>query len=89
MLRLTEISIIAIHGLNPRGREDHARHTWETASGCLWLRDRDSLPLQQPYVRTLLYEYNSSPAFGADKERFIHQANTLLECILISRREVG
>ena len=86
--RLIKGSIIAIHGLNPRGREDHAGHTWETSSGRLWLRDLDALPRQAPWARTLLYEYNSSPAFGTDNERFVHQANSLLECILIARREV-
>ncbi|RDL31471.1 uncharacterized protein BP5553_09680 [Venustampulla echinocandica] len=79
------IDIVAVHGLNPWNSSDHATATWEDPeSRHLWLRD--SLPLSQPNARILLYAYESSPAFGTDKERFVHQANSLLECLRLKRR---
>jgi hypothetical protein len=36
-----------------------------------------------------LYSYNSAPAFGESKERFIYEANLLLERLSLKRREVG
>jgi hypothetical protein len=81
-------SIVAIHGLNPTNRDDHAVATWtDSKSGHLWLRD--ALPHSQPSARVLLYSYNSSPAFGNDKDRFILQANSLLERLRIIRRKVS
>jgi hypothetical protein len=80
-------SIVAIHGLNPWNTKDHAVRTWQSESGHLWLRD--SLPLEVPNARTLLYEYGSSPGLGTEKDRFIYQANTLLECLRLIRRKVS
>jgi hypothetical protein len=80
-------SIVAVHGLNPTNRDDYAIATWtDSKSGHLWLRD--ALPKSQPSARVLLYSYNSSPAFGNDKGRFIDQANSLLECLRLIRRKV-
>lgn len=77
-----------MHGLNPTNKANHARRTWENQeSKHLWLRD--AIPLDRKTVRTMLYAYESSPVFGADKERFIHQANALLECLRLTRREVS
>jgi hypothetical protein len=88
MLTLTPSSMVAIHGLNPYNSSDHAVATWtDESSGHLWLRD--SLPHSQPNARILLYAYESSPAFGIDKERFKHQANSLLECLRLVRRNVA
>ena len=87
VLQLTIASVVAVHGLNPRNRDDHAQHTWEDQqSKHLWLRD--AFPLDRPNIRTVLYSYESSPAFGTDKERFVHQANSLLECLRLLRRQV-
>ena len=82
-------SIVAVHGLNPWNRRDHALDTWRKPkgpSGTLWLQD--NLPYAIPNARIFLYEYESSPAFGSTKERFVHQANDLLENIRIERRKV-
>lgn len=80
-------SIVAVHGLNPTNRANHAVATWQDSkSGHLWLRD--ALPLAKPSVRTLLYSYNSSPVFENDKEHSVYQANSLLECLRIDRKKV-
>jgi hypothetical protein len=76
-------SIVAVHGLNPLGKEEHAVNTWQSSSGHLWLRD--AFPQKQPMARILLYKYDSSPVFSADRDRFIFHANDLLERILIKR----
>ncbi len=82
------ISIVAIHGLNPKGNQSHAFDTWQDKeSGNLWLRDR--IPQQQPSARIFLYEYNSSPVFGSSQGRFLDEANQLLECLRLERRKVG
>lgn len=81
---------MAVHGLNPRNNADHAFDTWrkpQGEGGTLWLRDPLSSTL--PRARILLYEYNSSPAFGSSKEQFVHQANDLLENVRIERRKVS
>ena len=85
---LTVCSIVAVHGLNPWGNPDHAFDTWRKpkgANGNLWLRDE--LPKTVPNARIFLYQYDSSPAFGSSKERFVHQANDLLERIHIKRTD--
>ena len=64
--------------------------TWrkpQGAGGNLWLRD--NLPQAIPNARVFLYEYESSTAFGSTKERFVYQANDLLENLRIERRKVG
>ena len=84
----TPFSIIAVHGLNPWGNPEHALDTWRKpkgANGNLWLRDE--LPKTVPYARIFLYSYDSSPAFGSSKERFVHQANDLLERVHIKRAD--
>ncbi|KAI1196532.1 hypothetical protein F5X97DRAFT_325365 [Nemania serpens] len=82
-------SIIAVHGLNPKGRKDseHAWDTWRTPpgpSGRLWLRD--DLPKQLPDSRVFLYQYNSTAWYGKDKSNFVDKANALLEAIRLKRR---
>ncbi|KAH8659274.1 hypothetical protein BGZ60DRAFT_544318 [Tricladium varicosporioides] len=80
------VDIVAVHGLNPTNKDDHAVATWtDSKSGHLWLRD--ALPHSQPSARVLLYSYNSSPAFGNDKDRFIFQGNSLMECLRLIRRK--
>ncbi|CZR62148.1 uncharacterized protein PAC_12045 [Phialocephala subalpina] len=80
------IDIVAVHGLNPTNRDDHPVATWtDSKSGHLWLRD--ALPNSEPSARVLVYSYNSSPAFGNDKDRFIFQANYFLECLRLIRRK--
>lgn len=84
-------SIIAVHGLNPRSKNDrdHAWDTWRKPSGSqgrLWLRD--DLPQHVPETRIFLYEYNSTAVYGKDRDTFIGKANELLEAIRIERDDV-
>jgi triacylglycerol esterase/lipase EstA (alpha/beta hydrolase family) len=84
-------SIIAVHGLNPRSKNDrdHAWDTWRKPSGSeghLWLRD--DLPLHVPETRIFLYEYNSTAVYGKDRDTFIGKANELLEAIRIERDDM-
>ena len=88
---LTVLSIIAVHGLNPRSKKDtdHAWDTWRTPSGPqgrLWLCD--DLPSYVPESRIFLYEYNSTAVYGKDRDSFSGKANELLEAIRIERCEV-
>ncbi|KAI9696428.1 MAG: hypothetical protein M1836_005706 [Candelina mexicana] len=81
------IDIVAVHGLNPWNKPDHAYATWQKPDGKdghLWLRD--SFKTEQPNARTALYEYNSSPVFQTDgRDRFIYEANDFLEAVKIWR----
>jgi triacylglycerol esterase/lipase EstA (alpha/beta hydrolase family) len=84
-------SIIAVHGLNPRSKNDcdHAWDTWRKPSGSqgrLWLRD--DLPQHVPETRIFLYEYNSTAVYGKDRDTFIGKANELLEAIRIERDDM-
>lgn len=84
-------SIIAVHGLNPRSKNDrdHAWDTWRKPSGFqgrLWLRD--DLPEHVPETRIFLYEYNSTAVYGKDRDTFIGKANELLEAIRIERDDM-
>ncbi|KAI1416756.1 hypothetical protein F5Y13DRAFT_204139 [Hypoxylon sp. FL1857] len=86
-----KVDIIAVHGLNPRGKKDadHAWDTWRTPAGPkgrLWLRD--DLPQDLPESRIFLYEYNSTAFFGSDKDTFIDRANSLLEEIRTRRKGI-
>lgn len=85
-------SIIAVHGLNPRSKNDidHAWDTWRTPSGSeghLWLRD--DLPQHLPESRIFLYEYNSTAVYGKDRDSFIGKASELLEAIRIEREDMS
>ena len=84
-------SIVALHGLNPRGAdvEEHAWDTWRKPSGPsgrLWLRD--DLPKYAPKSRIFLYEYNSSLVLG-ERKRFFHAADELLEDLRNERLSVS
>lgn len=77
---------MAVHGLNPFNKDSHAFNTWrkpQEASGHLWLRD--TFPKVQPNARVFIYEYNSSPVFGAGKDSFVREANQLLDEIYGAR----
>ncbi|KAF6804850.1 NB-ARC and TPR domain protein [Colletotrichum musicola] len=83
-------SIIAVHGLNPRSKNDadHAWDTWRTPSGPagrLWLRD--DLPTYVPDSRIFLYQYNATAVYGKDRSTFIDKANDLLEDIRLERED--
>ncbi|RDW64624.1 hypothetical protein BP6252_10275 [Coleophoma cylindrospora] len=79
-----QVDIIAIHGLNPRGKDIKA-HAWDTwrspagVSGRLWLRD--DLKIIAPRARIFLCEYDSSAVFSANQATFCDKANALLHAI--------
>lgn len=84
-------SIIAVHGLNPRSKNDR-NHAWDTwrkppgPAGRLWLCD--DLPQHFPETRIFLYEYNSTAVYGKDRDTFIGKASELLEAIRIEREDI-
>jgi hypothetical protein len=84
-------SIIAIHGLNPPSKND-ADQAWDTwrkpagPHGRLWLRD--DLPQYFPESRIFLCGYNSTLAYGKNRDIFAGKANELLEAIRLERRGV-
>jgi hypothetical protein len=83
-------SIVAIHGLNPFNSKDHGFETWRKPSGengHLWLKD--ALPKSLPSARTMIYIYNSNPALNPTKERFVHEAEQLLETLAVKRFEAS
>ncbi|VUC25694.1 unnamed protein product [Clonostachys rosea] len=82
----TRVDIVAVHGLNPRSRDDteHAWNTWRNrASGRLWLRD--DLPQFTPDARIFIYEYNATAVYGKDKSTFVDKSNELLEAVRAER----
>ena len=89
MTTLTISSIIAVHGLNPRSKND-ADHAWDTwrkpagPQGHLWLRN--DLPQYVPESRIFLYEYNSTAVYGSDRSTFIDKASVFLEAIRVKRK---
>jgi pimeloyl-ACP methyl ester carboxylesterase len=90
LLLIHQYSIFAVHGLNPRSKNDvdHAWDTWRTPSGSdghLWLRD--DLPRHLPQARIFLYEYNATAVYGKDRDTFIGKANELLEAIRVDRED--
>ncbi|KUJ10387.1 uncharacterized protein LY89DRAFT_689653 [Mollisia scopiformis] len=79
-----EIDIIAVHGLNPRDKSDDALQSW-IRNDHLWLRD--SLPKAIPASRIMLYKYDSSQVFNADRSPFIAEATAFLGSLWVKRRE--
>ena len=79
-----QISIIAVHGLNPTNTEFHAEATW-TAGNKLWLRD--FLPTKLPSARVLLFGYNANIAFETSTAGVREQAGNLLNRIASKREE--
>ncbi|KAE8349594.1 lipa and NB-ARC domain protein [Aspergillus coremiiformis] len=53
-----KIDFVFVHGLNPRGRVDHAFETWTHQNGVFW--PRDYLPQDIPHARVFVYGYNSN-----------------------------
>lgn len=51
-------SFVFVHGLNPRGRNDHPFETWTHANRKFW--PKDFLAEDIPYSRVLVYGYNSN-----------------------------
>ncbi|KAH7459835.1 hypothetical protein FOMA001_g19874 [Fusarium oxysporum f. sp. matthiolae] len=81
---MAEIDIVAVHGLNFKNSDDHARKTW-TMSDKLWLKDFLPSALPKP-ARVMLFEYNSSPAIGATAIRLAGHASNLLQWLKLRRK---
>jgi hypothetical protein len=77
------LSIVAVHGLNPKGKEYHAEATF-TSGDKLWLRD--FLPSQLPQARILLFGYNSNVCFQASAAGVREQAANLLNRLWLERQ---
>ena len=79
------LSIIFVHGLNPKGTEDHARRTWTHKDGTFW--PNDHLPQSIPTARILLFAYNSSVLSKPSNSPVHSHANSLLNGLLNERRK--
>ncbi|GKZ29449.1 hypothetical protein AbraIFM66950_004857 [Aspergillus brasiliensis] len=76
------IDIVAVHGLNPKSKKNHAEKTWES-NGKLWLRD--FLPKQLPRARIFLFSYNSKVAIQSSAAGVREQAHVLLDRLRLER----
>ncbi|KAH9881000.1 hypothetical protein J1614_001493 [Plenodomus biglobosus] len=81
-------SIVAVHGLNPYGKDmkKHALDTWAISSGgnsAIWLED--ALPEWTPHARIFLAIYNASAAVSKSRATFNDTANELLESLRVKR----
>ncbi|KAM0293719.1 hypothetical protein ACHAPM_011519 [Fusarium culmorum] len=80
-----ELDIVAVHGLNFKNNNDHARKTW-TMGEKLWLKDFLPDALLPKHARVMLFEYNSSPAIGATAIKLSGHANNLLQWLKLKRK---
>ncbi|KAF3390337.1 Sulfite efflux pump SSU1 [Penicillium rolfsii] len=53
-----KIDFVFVHGLNPRGRNEHPFETWTHENGKFW--PRDFLAEDIPYSRVFVYGYNAN-----------------------------
>ncbi|KAL4957901.1 hypothetical protein BDW69DRAFT_180144 [Aspergillus filifer] len=82
--KFPKIDIVAIHGLNPKNKENHAERTWEASNGKMWLRD--FLPKQLPQARILLFGYNSNVSIQSSSAGVREQAQYLLNRLWLERQ---
>lgn len=75
------ISVVAVHGLNPRNKRNHAFETWTAANKAMWLRDEGFLRTALPQARVLLFGYNSNVAFKSSTAGVREQAENLLNLL--------
>lgn len=79
-------SIVAVHGLNPRNKVDHAMATWTAQrSKKLWLRD--FLPKQIPKARIMIFGYNANVALDSGTDGVCEQATNLCQRLHHERQE--
>ena len=74
------LDIVFVHGLNPKGQENHARTPW-THSGDATFWPQTLLPESIPTARILLFAYNSSILANASNAPVHGHANTLLSSV--------
>ena len=85
-----DLDVVFVHGLNPKGNENHARKTWThggdaSNTGIFW--PQALLPESIPSARILLFGYNSSILVNASNAPVHGHANTLLNRLHNKRRE--
>ena len=85
-----DLDIVFVHGLNPKGQENHARTTWthngdDSHRATFW--PETLLPESVPSARILLFAYNSSILSNASNAPVHGHANTLLNRLYNKRRE--
>ena len=85
--RLTLVSIIAIHGLNPTNSKGHSESTWTHSGGHSGLQD--SLPDKAPNARILLLSYTASPVFGSNRQKLLDHAISALDALKNHRSEIA
>ncbi|KAE8321654.1 hypothetical protein BDV39DRAFT_210507 [Aspergillus sergii] len=78
-----DVSVVAVHGLNPKNKSNHAERTWES-NGKLWLRD--FLPNQLPRARIMLFGYNSNVSIESSSAGVREQARNLLIQLGLERK---
>ncbi|KAI9044824.1 LipA and NB-ARC domain protein [Aspergillus affinis] len=80
-----KIDFVFVHGLNPRGRNDHPFETWTHQNGTFW--PRDLLPHDIPQARVFVYGYNSNIANpqAMSTASVRDHANTLLNLLDMER----
>ena len=83
MLTVHSTSVVAVHGLNFKGKTNHAQETW-TKGDKLWLKDFLPRSLSKA-ARVMLFAYNSSPAMGATAIKLDDHAKNLLHWINLER----
>lgn len=77
------VDIVAVHGLNPKNKPNHAEMTWTHTNNKLWLRD--FLPLQLPRARIQLFSYNSNVGIQSSSAGVREQVENLLRNLLLER----
>jgi hypothetical protein len=69
-------SIVAIHGLDPTGTQDHGMKTWTSRDNKMWLRD--FLPQQLPKARIMVFGWNANVVFDPSINGIRDHARLLL-----------
>ncbi|BAE59448.1 hypothetical protein F9C07_5100 [Aspergillus flavus] len=77
------VSVVAVHGLNPKNKVNHAERTWES-NGKLWLED--FLPNKLPRARTMLFGYKSNVSIESSSAGVREQAQNLLIQLGLERK---
>ncbi|KAJ6114387.1 hypothetical protein N7486_000165 [Penicillium sp. IBT 16267x] len=80
-----KVDFVFVHGLNPRGRNDHPFETWRHANGKFW--PTDFLAEDMPFARVFVYGYNSNitNAQTMSTASIKDHANTLLNLLDMER----
>ena len=77
------LSIVFVHGLNPKGKQEHARRTWTHKDRTFW--PSDLLPQSIPTARIILFAYNARVLSNASNSTLHDHAKTLLNGLMNER----